>query len=153
MKPIILLAVMGIAVTGLGAGFLGNTITLDVQSLGVGETDLVSQIADATIKFNVDAFRGNQGFIKNVITDCIVISPEIIVEDSTVWCKLTDKNGNVAAEGFRTLDHDLSAHTPTVIEIDDPSKLNSLVTDVHDVILVVRGPSVTQGNGIPNNIP
>ncbi len=142
MKPIILLAVMGIAVTGLGAGFLGNTITLDVQSLGVGETDLASQIDDATIKFNIDAFRGNQGFIKNVISDCFVESPQLIVEDSTIWCKLTDENGNVVVEGSRVLPADLPINTPTVIPIDDPNKLLSLVQNIHDVILVVQGPSV-----------
>ncbi len=135
---------MGIAVTGLGAGFLGNTITLDVQSLGVGETDLESQIDDATIKFNIDAFRGNEGFIKNVISDCFIESPQLIVHDSTIFCKLTDENGNVAAEGSRVLDNDLPPNTPTVIQIDDPQKIDSQVTNIHDVILVVQGPSVTQ---------
>ena len=142
MKPIILLAVMGIAVTGLGAGFLGDTITLDVQSLGVGETDLASPINNAIIKFNVEAFEGNQGFIKNVITDCFIESPQVIVQDSTVYCKLTDENGNVVAEGNRVLPADLPENTPTVIPIDDPNKLLSLVQNIHDVILVVQGPSV-----------
>jgi len=145
MKPIILLAVMGIAVTGLGAGFLGNTITLDVQSLGVGETDLASPIEDATIKFNIDAFRGDLG-IKNIIADCIIESPDVIVKDSKVFCKLTDENGNVAAEGSRILQADLLANTPTVIPIDDLQKIASQVQNIHDVILVVQGPSVTGGN-------
>jgi len=145
MKPIILLAVMGIAVTGLGAGFLGNTITLDVQSLGVGETDLASQIDDATIKFNIDAFRGDLG-IKNIIADCIIESPQEIVKDSRVFCKLTDENGNVAAEGSRVLQADLPPNTPTVIPIDDLQKIASQVQNIHDVILVVQGPSVTGGN-------
>ena len=136
---------MGIAVTGLGAGFLGNTITLDVQSLGVGETDLASQIDDATIKFNIDAFRGDLG-IKNIIADCIIESPDVIVKDSKVFCKLTDENGNVAAEGSRILQADLLANTPTVIPIDDLQKIASQVQNIHDVILVVQGPSVTGGN-------
>ena len=135
---------MAIAVTGLGAGFLGNTITLDVQQIGVGETDLESQIDDATIKFNIDGFKGNQGFIKNVISDCFVQSPQEIVQDSTIFCKLTDESGNVVAEGSKVLGADLPPNTPTVIPIDDPQKIESQVTNIQDVILVVQGPSVTQ---------
>ncbi len=133
---------MGIAVTALGTGFLGNDISLTVQQLGVGETDLATPIDDATIKFNVEAFDGNQGFIKNVITDCLIESPQIILQDSTVFCKLTDENGNVVAEGSRVLPADLPINTPTAIPIDDPNKLLSLVQNIHDVILVVQGPSV-----------
>jgi len=142
MKPIILLAVMAIAGTGLGAGFLGNTITLDVQSLGVGETNLASPIDDAIIKFNIEQFTGNQGFIKNVITDCFIESPQVIVKDSTVYCKLTDVNDNVIAEGQRVLPADLPENTPTVIKIDDPDKILTQVQNIHDVILVVQSPSV-----------
>jgi len=141
MKPIIVLAVMAIAVTGLGAGFLGNTITLDVQSLGVGETNLASPIEDAIIKFNIEQITGNQGFFKNVILECVVESPDIIVKDSTVYCKLTDDNDNVAAEGVTVLSADLLANTKLTIPIDDPQKLASLVQNIHDVILVVQGPS------------
>jgi len=143
MKPIILLAVMAIAGTGLGAGFLGNTITLDVQSLGVGETDLASPIEDASIKFNIEKIQGNQNNYKNVIADCYVESPQEIVEDSTIFCKLTDENGNVAAEGSRVLNSQLDANVPTVIHIVDPEKIASQVQNIHDVILVVQGPRVT----------
>jgi len=142
MKPIIILTVMAIAVTGLGAGFLGDTITLDLQSLGVGETDLASPIDDAIIKFNIDQIAGNQGNFKNIIADCIIESPQEIVQDSTVFCKLTDDNGNVVAEGSRVLSANLSPNTPTVIPIDDPQFIASQVQNIHDVILVVLGPSV-----------
>jgi hypothetical protein len=142
MKPIIVLAVMAIAVTGLGAGFLGNTITLDVQSLGVGETNLASPIDDATIKFHIAQIPGNQGNFKNVITDCFIESPQVIVKDSTVYCKLTDANDNVVAEGSRVLPADLPQNTPTVIHIDDPNFIATQVQNIHDVILVVQGPSV-----------
>ena len=132
---------MAIAVTGLGVGFLGNTISLDVQLLGVGETNLASPIMDATVKFNVEQFPGDLGF-KNIIADCIIQSPQEIVQDSTVFCKLTDEHGNVAAEGSRILSSTLPPHTPTVIPIDDPQKIASQVTNIHDVILVVQGPSL-----------
>ena len=143
MKPIILLAVMGIAVTGLGAGFLGNTISLDVQLLGVGETDLASPIDDAIIKFNVELIQGNQNNFKNIIADCIIESPDVIVKDSTVFCKLTDENGNVVAEGSRILPANLPQNTPTVIPIDDPQFIASQVQNIHDVVLVVLGPSAS----------
>jgi len=143
MKPIILLAVMAIAGTGLGVGFLGNTINLDVQLLGVGETDLASPIEDATIKFNVDQITGNQGHFKNVILECFVESPDLIVKDSKVFCKLTDKDGNVTVEGVTVLSADLPGNTKLVIPIDDPSKIASQVQNIHDVILVVQSPSIT----------
>ena len=144
MKPIILLSVMAIAVTGLGVGFLGNTITLDLQSLGVGEEDLVSPITNADIKFNIEKIKGNQGNFKNVIADCIIESTDIIVKDSKIFCKLTDENGNVATEGSRVLSTFLPANTPTVIHIDDPQFIASQVQNVHDVVLVVLGPSTQQ---------
>jgi len=141
MKPIIILAVMAIAITGLGVGFLGNTITLDLQSLGVGEEDLVSPITNADIKFNIEKIKGNQNNFKNVIADCIIESTDIIVKDSKIFCKLTDENGNVATEGSRVLSTFLPANTPTVIHIDDPQFVASQVQNVHDVVLVVLGPS------------
>ena len=146
MKPIIILAVMAIAITGLGVGSLGNVITLDLQSLGVGEETLVSQITNANIKFNIDKIVGNQGFFKNVIGDCIITSTHDIVKDSTIYCKLTDKDGNVAAEGSRVLSTVLLAGNPTEIQIDDPQGLASRVQNIHDVILVVQGPSASDRN-------
>ena len=143
MKPIIILAVMAIAITGLGVGSLGNVITLDLQSLGVGEETLVSPITNANIKFNIDKIVGNQGNFKNVIGDCIIESTQNIVKDSTIYCKLTDKDGNVAAEGSRVLSTVLLAGNPTEIKINDPQGLASQVQNIHDVILVVQGPSAS----------
>jgi len=140
MKPIIILAVMAIAITGLGVGSLSNTITLTVQDIGVGDATIFSPIDSATVKFNIDKIPGNQNNFKNVIADCIIKSPEEIPALSKVFCKLTDENGFVAAEGFRVLSTHLNAHTPTVIEIDDAQKIASQVQNVHDVILVVQGP-------------
>ena len=142
MKPIILLAVMAIAGTGLGVGFLGNTINLDLQLLGVGETDLASPIDDATIKFNIDLIQGNQGNFKNVITDCFIESPDLIVKDSKVFCKLTDDNGNVVAEGVTVLSADLPGGNTLAVPIDDPQFAASQVQNIHDVILVVQGPAL-----------
>ena len=140
MKPIILLAVIAIAVTGLGVGSLGNVITLDVQTLGIGDATLESQIDDATVKFTIEKVPGDFGF-KNVISECIIQSGQDIVPESKIFCKLTDENGNVAAEGSRVLSATLFAHATTVIEIDDPQAFDSQVQNIHDIILVVQGPS------------
>jgi len=148
MKPIILLSVMAIAVTGLGVGFLGNDITLSVQEIGVGDTLLGSPIEAANIDFNLKKITGNQGFFKNVIVDCIVQPEEDIVADSHVFCKLTDKNGNVAAEGVTWISSGVSAFDVFTIEIDDPNFINSQVQNIHDIILVVQGP---EGINVPQN--
>jgi len=63
---------------------------------------------------------------------------------SHVFCKLTDENDNVAAEGSRVLQANLPPNTPTVFPIDDPLKIASQVQNIHDVILVVQGPSIAQ---------
>ena len=142
MKPIILLSVMAIAVTGLGAGFLGNDITLSVQDLGVGEEDLVNPITHANIDFVIEKIKGDVGF-KNVIAECIVQPEEEIVAGSHVFCKLTDKNGNVAAEGVTWISNDIDAFETFSIEIDDPQFINSQVQNIHDIVLVVLGPELT----------
>jgi len=140
MKPIILLAVMGIAVTGLGAGFLGNDISLTVQQLGVGDATLVTPVTNADIKFNIAKIQGNQGNFKNVIADCFITSTQQIDAMSHVFCKLTDDKGNVAAEGKTWLSHTLMAGSILTIPIDDPNFLASQVQNIHDVVLVVQGP-------------
>ena len=144
MKPIIILAVIALAVTGLGVGSLGNVITLDLQSLGVGEETLFSPVKNADIKFNIDKIPGNQGNFKNVIGDCIIQSPDEIVKGSTIYCKLTDKNGNVVAEGVTWNTNTVNAGSILEIPIDDPQGLASQVQNIHDVILVVQGPSASE---------
>jgi len=47
----------------------------------------------------------------------------------------------MAAEGKKVLETVLLANTPTVIPIDDPNFIASQVQNIHDVILVVQGPS------------
>ena len=140
MKPIIVLAVMAIAITGLGVGSLGNEITLTVQDIGVGDETIVSPIDAATVRFNIDKIPGNQNNFKNVIAECKVFADEIIKADSIVFCKLTDENGFVAAEGQTVVSIDIPIHTPFTVGIDDPQKMGSQVQNVHDVVLVVQGP-------------
>ena len=136
---------MAIAGTGLGVGFLGNTINLDVQLLGVGETDLESPINHASIDFNIGRQSGNvngETQTHNVIDRCDIIADKDIVEGSHVFCKLTDVNGNVVAEGATWLmNGDVLAGN--VLEIDIEADGNfpaNKVQNIHDVVLVVQSP-------------
>ena len=140
MKPIIVIVVIAIAVTGIGVGSLGNTISLNVQNIGVGDEFIDSPISHANIDFNIDKVKGNQGFFKNVITDCTVQPDKEIVAMSKVYCKLTGENGDVVAEGVTELQAHLNAGSILNIEIDDPNFVHSQVQNVHDVILVVQSP-------------
>jgi len=140
MKPIIVIVVMAIAVTGIGIGSLGNTISLSVQQLGVGDEDLVTPISNANIDFVIERIVGNENNFKNVIADCIVQSDKEIAALSTVYCKLTGANGNVVAEGVTVLQTHLHAGSILTVPIDDPNFLNSQVQNVHDVVLVVQSP-------------
>ena len=140
MKPIILLSVMAIAIAGIGVGSLGNTITLDLQSLGVGDATLVSPIDNAQIKFNIEKFVGNQNNFKNVIADCIIESEDVIVKDSKIFCKLTDINGNVVAEGKVKITHTVFEGQQMWVDISPEDFAANKVQNVHDVVLVIQGP-------------
>jgi len=142
MQPIILLAIVGIAGGAMSVGFLGNTINLDVQQLGVGEATLLTPITQADIDF-VIARASNSAEMHNVISECEIAADKDILAMSHIFCKLTDENGNVATEGYRSLTTVLPANTPTVIPIDDPTYIASQVQNIHDVILVVQGPSAS----------
>jgi len=131
---------MAIAVTGIGIGSLGNTISLSVQQIGVGDQDFDSPIEAANIDFVIEKKQGNQDNFKNVITDCIIQPEEEIAAMSHVFCKLTGANGDVVAEGVTWLQTHLHAGSLLTIEIDDPNFLNSQVQNVHDIVLVVQGP-------------
>ena len=132
---------MVVAITWLGVGSLGNVITLDLQSLGVGEETLVSAITNANIKFNIDKIVGNQGNFKNVIGDCLITSTQEIPAMSHVFCKLTDVNGNVVAEGQTWLMMGVSAGDVLEIDIDEFDNFPAnKVQNIHDVVLVVQSP-------------
>ena len=149
MKPIIAIVVIAIAVTGIGVGSLGNTISLSVQNIGVGDEDIESPISHANIDFVIDKVKGNQDNFKNIIADCIIQPDKEIAALSTVYCKLTDKDGFVAAEGVTVLQTHLNAGSILTIEIDDPNFVHSQVQNIHDVILVVQSPATGAG-GPPN---
>ena len=143
MQFIVFLAIAGVALTAIGAGYLTNTINLSsVQQLGVGETTLDSPVTTAYVDFNIQAIHGQMGF-KNVITQCIMKADSDILHYSTIICKLTDINNNVVKEGKRTIFTDLPTGVRTVIPVTDPNGLTANVKNIHDLILVVQGPRTT----------
>jgi len=141
MKPIILIVVIAIAATGIGVGSLGNTISLSVQNIGVGDEFIESPISHANIDFNIVKEQGNQNNFKNVIADCIIQPDKEIAALSKVFCKLTGVNGDVVAEGVTVLQTHLNAGSILTVPIDDPNFINSQIQNVHDVILVVQSPA------------
>ncbi len=152
MQPIIVLAIVGVAAVAMGTGFLGNPIDLSmVQLIGVGETDLKSPITKANIDFIIARDSENiEGItiFRNVIAYCVV-EPNSghIEEGSKVFCKLTDANDNVIAEGITQLSRDVWANqegSTFRVHIGTTSfPFANDVTEVHDIILVILGPSMT----------
>ena len=154
MNTLLLVAIVGVAAAALGIGSLGNTITLNVQDLGVGETDLASPITEADVDFEIARASGmvlDTLETHNVISACYihVVNADPLNQlpgvsqidlGSTVYCKLTDIDGNVVAEGTETAGKTYGK-SETITVIIDPSDFpNNKVQNVHDIIVVVQGP-------------
>jgi len=153
MQPIVVLAIVGVAAVTLGTGFLANPIDLSmVQLLGVGETDLASPIDKANVDLDVVGIQGQilqdgktLRVIKNVIQNCIIESNDkTLLMGSKVICKLTDENDNVVIEGMTVLSMDKMAHETFAVPINDPNGVLNNVDNIHDIIIVVLGPSQTE---------
>jgi len=143
MQPIILLAIVGIAGGAMSIGFLGNTISLDVQQIGVGETNLSSPIDAAKIDFTIMRASGDVNGVTethNVIAKCHITPDKQIDAGSTVFCKLTDINDNVIAEGQVLLTTHVDADGTMWIDVDPKDFPANKVQNVHDVVLVVQSP-------------
>ena len=150
MQLILALAIVGVAIAAMGSGFLTNTINLQqVQKLGVGETTLDSPVTTAQIDFNIGRATDSPTTLvhaRNVIDECIIHTQSNIPRLSTIICKLTDINNNVVIEGCKVLTNafGLPVSFRTVVPIVDTTfPFQNDVTNIHDVLLVVKGPSVT----------
>jgi len=145
MQPIILLAIVGIAGGAMSVGFLGNSISLNVQELGVGDTDLTGVISHATIDFVIARQSGTDGGdtteTHNVISLCKIQADKIIPAGSHVFCKLTGVNGFVVAEGVTWVDNNIPPHQMFTVAISAEDFAANKVQNVHDVVLVVQGAS------------
>jgi len=148
MQPIILISIIAVTAVAMGSGFLSNGIDLWVQQFGVEEEDITSPVSHAQIDFNIVKTVGNQGFFKNVITDCIVTLDKTVgqltdmngvsvLTPSMIQCKLTDSRNNIIAEG-QTVATVFPGGVKILVPIDDPLLSASDVQNVHDVKLVVK---------------
>jgi len=157
MQPIVLLAIFAVAGGALSVGFLGNTIDLSmVQTLGVGETDLASDVAKANVDFVIGRDTGFSNEVmtvitRNVITACVVqnydpvsMMPTVFLSGSKVICKLTDEFNNVVAEGNTITTVGDKQVTVTIDMLASP--LANDVTNIHDLVIVVQGPSQIMGD-------
>ncbi len=148
MQPIIWLAIIGVAAGALGTGFLSNTFFLNLQTLGVSETDLVSPIKTANIDFTLSkisgVIEGNPVF-KNRIVKCSFHTPTTLGPGSTIICKLTDADDDVIAEGKLILAKTYTGSSPYLfIPIEQVAFADANnVQNVHDVKIVVQGPKPT----------
>src|SRR3970040_1711373 len=142
MKPIIILIAVAIAGAGLGVGFLNATsISVTAQDVGVGHTSLTAPIDTAYVGFHITAIAGNQGFFKNQYDKCVFKPNELLPSGSTIFCKLTDMNSKVVAEGKKILLVNLPALSKTMIPIQTKVSTTTLnVNNIADVTIVVQGP-------------
>jgi hypothetical protein len=76
----------------------------------------------------------------NVISECEITPGQDIPAMSHIFCKLTDVNGNVVAEGATWNDTVIRADTPFDVVINPSDFPANRVQNIHDVTLVVQGP-------------
>jgi hypothetical protein len=147
MQPIIMFAIVGIAATGLGMGFLAPGFTLNVQQLGAQETLLESPINTANVDFTIDKVEtevtegGTHTAYLNVISRCSFHSPTSLGATSVIICKLTDKDHDIVAEGKLTLTRTYTGSTSTYITIEQTAFDGANdVQNIEDVKIVILGP-------------
>ena len=150
MQPILVLAVVGVAAAALGTGFLNNDIELWVQQFGVGDEFITSPTDHAQVDFNIAQRNNGDGTFDNIIDLCYVTpddligTPDVEIKDSEIWCKLTNINGDIIAEGVTTDDF-----FPAFQAVEVDTEPDVLIQDVHDVIVVIHADtySMTDANG------
>jgi len=143
MNVLVLLLVVG-ASLAVGMASLDNNIATNAQNLGVGEKTIDSQI-DASLVLVVDRTGPDfQTNYKDLIISCkfVLANGEIVVDGSTIYCKLLDINGNLIAEGQITVGPgDLSGPITVEIPITWFAFTNSNnIENVDEIVFVVQGP-------------
>ena len=154
MQPILLLAIAAVAVAATGVGFLGGTIDVTVQDLGVGSATIESPISSAFVDLKVTAVHtqfvpesgvGTYSVFNNVIDECSFHSNDSIPgNDIVIICKLTDWNHQVIAEGSKVFANGYFASDRETIPIDNLAYDGANdVRIVDDVTIVVLGDNPT----------
>jgi len=144
VKPLFFMVIIG-ATVAMSIGYLGNEVSLDVQSFGVGETNLESPVASVGVIAMLE-HQENPNItsdFKDLIVECTFIADKDVEKDSTIFCKLLDISGNVIAEGKKIVDPILPLLTPFTIPVNDFEFFNANnINNVHDIVIVVQGPSL-----------
>lgn len=143
MQPLILLGLVGVAAVALGAGSLTNVIDLTVQEFGVGDKTIDSPTDSASVDFHIDQVKTN-GVFYNVVDLCTIVAADDLGQGSLVFCKLTDSDGDIVAEGHKTVTPGtLTAGdgiTIPVTQLADPNQPSNDVRNIHDVTVVIQAP-------------
>ena len=142
MQPILMLAIVA-AAFAMSLGYLTNDVSLDnmVQSFGYGAATFEDPVQSVSITAKVSRTFGLiTADFKDIITECIFRSPQLLESGSTLFCKLVDVNDSVIAEGKLVLTSDLSTNVPTVIPIQTFSPFSNNANTVHNIIFLVQGP-------------
>ena len=143
MQPILLLAIVGVAAVALSMGSLTNVINLDVQQFGVGEETIDTPVTQADVDFHIGQVTTG-GFLYNVIDICTISPGQTLSADSTLFCKLTNINGQIVAEGHKTVTTAIIPPAGVTIPItqlvDTNAPFSHNVKNIHDVLVVIQGP-------------
>lgn len=146
MQPIFLIAIIG-AAGAMSVGYLSNDLTVTSQSFGVGVDTLDDVVTNVAITLGIERTNGinlsaNPAH-KDFITECKFRSTtEELAPNTRLICKLLDaKNGNIIAEGSKTVPTTIPINTPITIPIDNFAFTNSNnANNVHDIFIIVQGP-------------
>ena len=164
MQPIIVLALIGVAAAATSVGFLNTNIMLNVQNFGVGEETLETPISDANVDFSIGRMvtsdAAGRTIFMNIIDACsfhypvenLAEFPGLESKSAKVICKLTDKNGNVVAEG--EIIGPIASSETVMISIDTLAYDGAnKVEVVEDVVIVALGadPTTFEAALVPPN--
>ena len=147
MQPIVWLAIIGVAGTGLGMGFLAPGFDLTLQGLAAQEESLQSPINTANVDLVVQKIEGiievngeTKVIFKNQIKRCSFHSPDSIGTGGAIICKLIDSEGDIVAEGRLDLNVMYSGSDVTFIDIIQFGTDNANdVQNIEKVKIVVLG--------------
>ena len=139
MKALLLIAIVGVAATAMGIGFLNApSIAVVAQDVGVGHTTLTAPVDTVMVKFHITASAQTDEFI-NKYDACFVKANEALKTGATIICKLTDMSGNVVAEARTILGGSLPADTfVTITGLNGITTGSLLVDNIADVTIVVQ---------------
>ena len=180
-----MLAIVGVAAVALGTGFLNNDINLWIQQFGVGTGDISTPTDHVLVDFNIERIAGEtQGTFRNVVDKCVLTPDDkvgqaigtviemngvtfTVTKDSEMTCKITNRAGQIIAEGTVTSPQVLVQEDPDCVEtpttvcakILQPTGMFNAgvpvmvpvspvpdVFDVHDVVVVVHANTYTMGD-------